>query len=159
MKLILFVETNVTTLNHLLTVIDRHTLVFENHNFQHFFKKMYSKRSSTLRRLIEHPGLLRAYFQLKNSARKLKDKFHLKPEKGTNNDHMKELLPTVINSFESFVDTKKKSQPVSSMGQLPPSEDAEYVSIQHNLFKTKALLKLQTISSSSLLRVYSRDVA
>lgn len=73
MKIMKFIWVNMLILNHLLAKIDMHTLVFENPSFQKFFKIYYNRPKSMLRRLIEHPELVRCYFQMRYNVKKLED--------------------------------------------------------------------------------------
>lgn len=144
MRLVLFVETNITILNHLLVVIDKHTLAFENPNFHKFFKIHYDQTNSILKRLIEHPGLLRAYFQMKNSTRKLLGKIDKKYNHLLILDQVHELLPIVVNNFETIEDHPIKKRPSfiqTEINEEPPHN--ETIAIEY-LNTIKSLLSLQT---------------
>ena len=145
MRLILFVETNTTILNHILTKIDKHTLAFENPNFHKFFKLHYTQEKSILKRFLEHPGLLRAYFQMKHSARKLEEKVTQKPEGYVVTDKIQELLPDVINNFEVMEDNPVKKMPsMNDKEEEPLVNEVSKQTTRRYLSVAKSLLTLQT---------------
>ena len=64
LNMINFIQLNRLALKQLLTNIDKETRAFESTIFKQFFQMHYNKENSHLKHFLEHPGTLRAYFQL-----------------------------------------------------------------------------------------------
>lgn len=64
MKLINFIQLNRLALKQLLRNVDDESHAFESQLFKDFFQGFYNEKNSHLKHFLEHPGILRVYFQL-----------------------------------------------------------------------------------------------
>ena len=153
MDLIQFVELNREILKHLLEKIDKQTQAFENVNMKTFFIEAYKKKDSTLKHLLEHPGLLRVYFQIKYLYDKLVNETGYKGFAGSGNKkdkNGKSLKEMDINDINKFDENDEEMNFANGKGGFKDHE----TEIKRNIKRIQAYLSIQ----SSFFQVHSEDV-
>lgn len=158
MDLIQFVETNREILKHVLEKIDKQTKAFENINMKTFFVKHYNREDSTLKHFLEHPGLLRVYFQVKYIYTVLVKNANLEGYAGSKNGRsngkhgqsLKEMGPEDVNMFDEK-DENLERDGVTKVKRVALDYDLE---ISRNIKRIQAYLAIQ----SNFFSVHSEDV-
>lgn len=158
MDLIQFVETNREILKHVLEKIDKQTKAFENINMKTFFVKHYNREDSTLKHFLEHPGLLRVYFQVKYIYTVLVKNANLEGYAGSKNgkgsrkqgQNLKEMGPEDVNMFDEK-DENLEREEVTKVKKVALDYDLE---ISRNIKRIQAYLAIQ----SNFFSVHSEDV-
>ena len=154
MDLIQFVETNREILKHILEKIDKQTKAFENINMKTFFSKHYNREESTLKHFLEHPGLLRVYFQVKYIYTVLVKTSGVEGYAGGKNGRgvrrgqsLKEMGPEDVNMFDEKGENHENGVTRGKAVDL----DLE---ISRNIKRIQAYLAIQ----SNFFSVHSEDV-
>ena len=137
-----FTFVNIETLEHILLKIDKHTQAFQAPIFKDFFFNNYE--NSTMRHFIEHPGLLRVYFQIKFLKKKMY--LFLKKIQRKNNDSIisvKNLNVSFINKFEEICEFGRSDFESYKNFLDEEQQDNIILQIKKNLEETTALLNIQ----------------
>ena len=140
MDLVNFIQLNRLALKQLLRNIDHETHAFESAVFKNFLKDFYKDQSTHFKHFLEHPGVLRAYFQLRyliqviskglDKSKKYKDfdtldgsKFN--PKMYSYNDEMEE------------INTTKKEKRVTDLGNDFETNQVDVDDVQMTLANKK----------------------
>jgi MFS family permease len=148
MNLVSFVQLNRLALKHLLRNIDHETHAFEQQIFKDFLKKFYNDKDTHFRHFLEHPGVLRAYFQLKylieviqkglEKSKKLKDFDPVVSSKSNPK------LYSYNNEMDEFATDTKFDTNVNDLNEVEFSnQDQRINDINENLNVALGVLKIQ----------------
>ena len=140
-RIIDFTYVNIEILEHILLKIDKHTQAFQDPIFKKFFFDNYE--NSILRHFLEHPGLLRVYFQMKFLQKKIMlflRKIEISDKSSKISDKNFEISPKSSKSSQfKKIDLTSKDQKILNTEE----EDGLTLKTKKNLEEISALLNIQ----------------